>query len=267
MVSATHGLAILATPDIASDPLCGCGLPEARCRTLRRPRTAIARVRSRCSLVARRLADGEAIVRPAGNTAANYQRAKRLLDIVGSLALLVAFAPVMAAVFVVLLITTRGRPLFIQRRAGWLGRPFSLVKFRTMCRDAERLKGGVANEMEGPMFKNRRDPRITRLGRWLRKTSLDETPQLFHVLLGQMSLVGPRPLDVNEVARFSNWQRQRLTVKPGLTCLWQISGRNEIDFVDGVRMDMWYVRHQSFWTDWSLLWRTPRALLVGRGAY
>ena len=121
--------------------------------------------------------------------------------------------------------------------------------------------------MEGPMFKNRRDPRITRIGRFLRKTSLDETPQLFHVLLGQMSLVGPRP-DVNEVVRFEAWQRQRLSVQPGLTCLWQISGRNELSFVESVRMDLWYVRHQNFRTDWTLLWANslrpahrPRRLL------
>ena len=125
----------------------------------------------------------------------------------------------------------------------------------------------VDNHAAGPVFKNRRDPRVTRVGRILRKTSLDETPQLFHVLLGQMSLVGPRPLVLPEVARFEPWQRRRLAVKPGLTCLWQVSGRSEIGFTDWARMDIWYVRRQSLRTDCELFLRTPWSVLRGRGAY
>ena len=125
----------------------------------------------------------------------------------------------------------------------------------------------MANECTGPVFKNRRDPRVTRLGRILRKTSLDETPQLFHVLLGQMSLVGPPPLDVREVARFDPWQIRRMAVKPGLTCLWQVSGRSDVGFEEWTRMDLWYVRNQSLLVDLELLWRTPLKVLGGKGAY
>ena len=142
-----------------------------------------------------------------------------------------------------------------------------MLKFRTMAIDANRRQHEVANEKDGPIFKNRCDPRITRLGRILRKTSLDETPQLFHVLLGQMSLVGPRPLPVQETAQFQPWQRQRLAVKPGLTCLWQVSGRSEIGFEDWMRLDLGYLRKQSLWTDFELLLRTPASVLLGRGAY
>jgi lipopolysaccharide/colanic/teichoic acid biosynthesis glycosyltransferase len=167
----------------------------------------------------------------------------------------------------VLTIATRGKPLFWQRRAGHLGRPFWMAKFRTMRLDADKIKHTVANESNGPVFKNRNDPRITRFGRFLRKTSLDETPQLFHVLLGQMSLVGPRPLDVREVARFEPWQLRRLAVKPGLTCLWQVSGRSDIGFEEWSRMDLWYVRNQGLVTDLDLLWRTPLKVLGCKGAY
>ena len=142
-----------------------------------------------------------------------------------------------------------------------------MLKFRTMRPDADKLKHTVANEQDGPIFKNRRDPRITRLGRFLRKTSLDETVQLFHVLSGRMSLVGPRPLPVAEVAQLKAWHRRRLAAKPGLTCLWQISGRNEIGFEDWMRLDLRYVRHQSLWIDCKLLLYTPLSVLGGRGAY
>ncbi|MGD0897444.1 MAG: sugar transferase, partial [Thermoguttaceae bacterium] len=174
---------------------------------------------------------------------------------------------VMLAIFVILMVTTRGRPLFWQLRAGHLGRPFWMAKFRTMGHGAERLQATVSNEAGGLVFKNRRDPRVTLLGRFLRKTSLDETPQLFHVLQGRMSLVGPRPLDVREVARFAAWQRRRLAVLPGLTCLWQVSGRSDVAFENWVRMDLWYVRNQGLWTDCKLLLRTPLSVLACRGAY
>ena len=151
------------------------------------------------SLVERHLAEGRPLVEPAGNLSPGYRAAKRLLDIAGALAIVLVLSPILLATFLVLLVSTRGRPLYWQRRAGYLGRPFWMAKFRTMRLDAERLKAAVANDSDGPVFKSRRDPRITSFGRFLRKTSLDETPQLFHVLAGQMSLVGPRPLDVREV--------------------------------------------------------------------
>jgi lipopolysaccharide/colanic/teichoic acid biosynthesis glycosyltransferase len=229
----------------------------------RRPR----RGPHRGSLVERHMAQGRPLVEPAGNRSPAYRAVKRGLDVAGALLMLAALGPIMLAIYLVLLATTRGKPLFWQLRAGHLGRPFRMAKFRTMRLDAERLKAAVANEARGPVFKNRRDPRITRLGWLLRKTSLDETPQLVHVLLGQMSLVGPRPLDVREVARFAAWQRGRLAVMPGLTCLWQVSGRSDVSFEDWVRMDLWYVRSQGLWTDCKLLLRTPWSVLGCRGAY
>jgi lipopolysaccharide/colanic/teichoic acid biosynthesis glycosyltransferase len=167
----------------------------------------------------------------------------------------------------VLTVTTKGRPLFFQQRIGLCGRRFWLPKFRTMHLNADKLQHLVANEKDGPVFKNRRDPRITRIGRVLRATSIDELPQLFNVLLGTMSLVGPRPPVVNEVRQYERWQRERLSVKPGLTCLWQVSGRSEIGFETWVRMDLWYVNHQNLWTDLKLLLKTPISVLTGRGAY
>ncbi len=219
------------------------------------------------SLVSRKLSAGLPIIEPAGNHSAAYQVAKRLLDIAGSLALLLVLSPLLLTLLIALTITTRGKPLFWQRRAGHLGKTFLMVKFRTMRLDADKIKHTVANESTGPVFKNRRDPRITRMGRILRKTSLDETPQLFHVLFGQMSFVGPRPLDVREVARFDPWQLRRLAVKPGLTCLWQVSGRSDIGFEEWSRMDLWYVRNQSLKADLELLWRTPLSVLGCKGAY
>lgn len=219
------------------------------------------------SLANRRLAEGRQFVQPEGNLSAGYLATKRLLDIVGGLGILLLLGPVMLVVFLVLSVTTRGRPIFRQRRIGHGGRPFTMYKFRTMHLDADSLQHVVDNEQAGPVFKNRRDPRITRIGRLLRKTSLDESPQLFNVLLGQMSLVGPRPPVGEEVARYEPWQRRRLAVKPGLTCLWQVSGRCEIGFEDWVRMDIWYLRHQNLWTDCRLLLRTPLNVISGRGAY
>lgn len=215
----------------------------------------------------RRLPARRTPVRPGGNLSPGYRAAKRLVDVLGALGLLVMLGPVMLAVFLVLLVTTRGRPLFWQRRIGHCGRSFRMVKFRTMVADAAQRRHEVPNEQDGPIFKNRRDPRITRIGRLLRKTSLDETPQLFNVLLGNMSLVGPRPPLGQEVALYKAWQLGRLVVKPGLTCLWQVSGRSEIGFEDWVRLDIWYVRNQGLWTDLWLLFRTPASVLSGRGAY
>jgi len=216
------------------------------------------------SLAEQRLQQGRPLVRPDGNVSLGYRAAKRAFDIVGSLGLLIAFGPVMLGVFLVLLVTTRGKPLFSQQRSGYCGRPFRMLKFRTMAIDADRRQHEVANEKDGPIFKNRRDPRITRLGKLLRKSSLDETPQLLHVLLGQMSLVGPRPLPVRETAGFQPWQRQRLAVKPGLTCLWQVSGRSEIGFEDWMRLDLGYLRKQSMKTDLELLLRTPACVICLR---
>jgi lipopolysaccharide/colanic/teichoic acid biosynthesis glycosyltransferase len=209
----------------------------------------------------------ELLVPAEGNRSPFYLAAKRALDVAGALGLLVLLAPLMLLTYAALFVTTRGRPLFRQERVGHRGRMFPMYKFRTMRLDALAVQAGVKNEKDGPIFKNRRDPRITKLGRWLRSFSIDETPQLFNILAGHMSLVGPRPPIASEVVQYQPWQFRRLAVQPGLTCLWQVSGRSEIGFDDWVRMDLWYLENQSLWTDLRLLVRTPLTVLSRRGAY
>jgi exopolysaccharide biosynthesis polyprenyl glycosylphosphotransferase len=167
-------------------------------------------------------------------------------------------------------LSSPGPILFRQKRSGLNGQPFTIFKFRTMTTDAEQRKHELAamNEMSGPVFKIKNDPRVTRIGKILRKFSLDEFPQLFNVLRGEMSLVGPRPLPVDEVKRFDDLaHRRRLSVKPGLTCLWQVSGRNDVsDFKDWVRLDLEYIDNWSLWLDLKIIWRTIPIVLIGTGA-
>ena len=182
----------------------------------------------------------------------------------------VTVIPVIPVVAMLIKITSPGPVFFRQQRSGLNGAPFNIWKFRTMATNSEQLKHELEsmNEMSGPVFKITKDPRITPLGKWLRKYSLDELPQLFNVLRGEMSLVGPRPLPVDEVKRFNDLaHRRRLSVKPGLTCLWQVSGRNEIsDFKDWVRLDLEYIDNWSIWLDLLILLRTIPAVLAGTGA-
>ena len=196
--------------------------------------------------------------------------AKQLLDFFGAGALLVVLALPLAVVALIVRLTSPGPIFFRQQRSGLNGRPFTLYKFRTMISNAEQLKHELAamNEMSGPVFKLTNDPRITRFGRFLRKFSIDELPQLFNVLRGEMSLVGPRPLPVDEVKRFNDLaHRRRLSVKPGLTCLWQVSGRNKVkDFRDWVRLDLEYIDNWSLWLDLKILCRTLPVVLTGVGA-
>lgn len=213
------------------------------------------------------LAAGMEIVSAEGNQTAVYLAAKRLFDLAGAIVLLILLSPIMLTTFVVLAITTRGKPLFRQTRLGYRGRPFSMLKFRSMSVDAESKLDEIENEQDGPIFKNRTDARITRIGRFLRVTSIDETPQLFNVLAGHMALVGPRPPISEEVAQYEPWQRRRLSVKPGLTCLWQVSGRSDISFERWVEMDIWYVDNQNFINDLKLFLQTPWSVLSRRGAY
>jgi lipopolysaccharide/colanic/teichoic acid biosynthesis glycosyltransferase len=207
------------------------------------------------------------LVLAGGNREFAYQFVKRGLDVIGALALLVALSPVLVITYLVLYIMTKGKPIFVQQRVGECGRLFSMFKFRTMCVDAHLRQIAVTNEMDGPVFKNRRDPRVTPLGRILRQFSIDELPQLLNVLIGDMSLVGPRPAILSEVVKYEPWQRERLSVKPGLTCLWQVSGRNEIGFEDWMRMDIWYVANQNLLTDLKLLILTPWVVISRKGAY
>jgi len=195
---------------------------------------------------------------------------KQLIDRIGALvALILLFLP-LALVAVVVKLTSPGPVFFRQQRSGLNGKPFTLYKFRTMVTNAEQLKHELAamNEMSGPVFKLTDDPRITRCGRILRKFSVDEWPQFYNVLRGEMSLVGPRPLPVDEVKRFNDLaHRRRLSVKPGLTCLWQISGRNNVkEFKDWVRLDLEYIDNWSLWLDLKILFRTVPVVLVGNGA-
>jgi len=195
---------------------------------------------------------------------------KQLLDLALAFVLLLILTLPWLFVAVAIKFTSPGPILFRQRRCGLNGRPFTMLKFRSMVSDAEQLKQELAalNEMGGPVFKLANDPRVTPIGRWLRKYSIDETPQLFNVLRGEMSLVGPRPLPVDEVERFDDpAHRRRLSVKPGLTCLWQVSGRNDVrDFKDWVRLDLEYIDNWSFWLDLKILWRTIPVVLSGAGA-
>jgi len=193
---------------------------------------------------------------------------KRVFDVVGAAVLLVVLAPLMATVALAILVAD-GRPvLFRQVRGGIHGRVFGLYKFRTMVRNAEALRETIIdlNEREGPTFKVTNDPRVTRLGRFLRRTSLDELPQLLNVLLGHMSLVGPRPAIPHEIAAYQAAQRRRLSVKPGITGLWQVSARTDPDFDLWVGMDLDYIDKWTIWSDVRLLSRTPAALFKQAGS-
>jgi len=195
---------------------------------------------------------------------------KMLMDFFGALVLLLVFAIPMLAIALLIKLTSPGPALFRQQRSGLNGAPFTLYKFRTMVTNAEQFKHELEamNEMRGPVFKVTNDPRITGIGKWLRRYSLDELPQLFNVLRGEMSLVGPRPLPVDEVKRFNDLaHRRRLSVKPGITCLWQISGRNQItDFKEWVRLDLEYIDNWSLWLDLKILLRTVPAVFGATGA-
>jgi len=194
--------------------------------------------------------------------------AKRLLDVAVSLLLLALSAPIIVLAAIAIKITSPGSVVFKQERMGLNGRIFTLYKFRTMIADAHERVGEVShlNEMSGPVFKARSDPRITAVGRILRKFSLDELPQLWNVLKGDMSLVGPRPPIPEEVRSYHRWQRRRLSMKPGLTCLWQVNGRNNIDFDRWMKLDLQYIDNWSPSLDLKILLRTIPAVLLGRGA-
>ena len=195
---------------------------------------------------------------------------KNLIDRTGALVGLIALSPVFLATAIAVKLTSPGPIFFRQRRAGLHGQPFEMWKFRTMCVDAEQRKAEleVFNEMKGPVFKIQDDPRVTPLGRFLRRTSIDEFPQLVNVLRGDMSLVGPRPLPLYEVAMFERAvHRRRLSMKPGLTCLWQVRGRSSVtNFEDWVRMDLEYIDNWSLLLDVYLILRTIPTVLLGIGA-
>jgi exopolysaccharide biosynthesis polyprenyl glycosylphosphotransferase len=196
--------------------------------------------------------------------------AKRLLDFIVALTLIVLLLPVFVGVGLLILFDSGWPVIFTQERLGLRGRPFVVFKFRSMERDAEKRRGELEanNEIkDGPIFKWRADPRITRVGRFLRKTSLDELPQLFNVLIGNMSLVGPRPPLESEVIHYEESQLRRLAAKPGMTGLWQVSGRSSVGFTQMVQLDIQYIEEWSFWSDVKILIKTPLVVLRNDGAY
>ena len=198
-----------------------------------------------------------------------YWVLRRAQDIVFSLLALILLAPLALLISLAIVLDSPGDgAIFRQRRVGRDGKLFWLYKFRTMCPDAEEQLNELLsqNQMDGPVFKIKGDPRITRVGRFLRKTSLDELPQLLNVLQGDMSIVGPRPALPREVELYSDYQRQRLYVTPGLSCYWQIAPhRNEMSFDEWVALDLKYIQERSFWVDWKIIFLTVRAMLMKYG--
>ncbi len=195
---------------------------------------------------------------------------KRTLDILGASLALVLLLPLILVASLAVAFTSPGPILFAQTRVGLGGKPFRMLKFRSMCRDAEARRDALQSlnyHTNGPIFKMTDDPRITSVGKVLRHLSIDEVPQLLNVLGGSMSLVGPRPPLPAEAASYDAWEAQRLAVKPGITCIWQVSGRSTLDFETWVKMDLEYIETWSLWLDVKLLARTIPAVLSTRGAY
>jgi exopolysaccharide biosynthesis polyprenyl glycosylphosphotransferase len=194
---------------------------------------------------------------------------KSLFDKIIATAALIVFSPILALIALAIVLDDGGPALFTQTRVGQDGQPFTVLKFRTMVADAELRKEALLalNESDGVLFKMRKDPRITTIGSFLRRTSLDELPQLLNVMLGEMSLVGPRPALPAEAALYSDELRRRLDVKPGMTGLWQINGRSDLSYEDAVRLDLRYVKNWTLALDLQILWKTCAAVANGQGAY
>lgn len=198
-----------------------------------------------------------------------YEVIKRVIDVVCSFVGVLVLSPLFVVIAIIIKFTSKGPVFFSQKRVGRDGKEFKMYKFRSMVVNAEELKEKLAaqNEMSGPMFKMKDDPRVTKVGKFIRKTSIDELPQLFNVLKGDMSLVGPRPSLPKEVAQFEDWMYKRLEVKPGLTCYWQVSGRNNIDFEDWMKLDIRYVEEKNLWIDIKLICKTVFVLFGDKNAH
>jgi exopolysaccharide biosynthesis polyprenyl glycosylphosphotransferase len=215
------------------------------------------------------LEDSSQVLAAGGSVELFPAMVKRMLDCLFSTVLLALFAPLLLIIGALVKLTSPGPVFFRQTRVGLNKRQFSIFKFRTMVANAEQLQDQLLslNEMNGPVFKIKKDPRVTPLGRLLRKTSIDELPQLFNVLKGDMSLVGPRAMSLRDYQLFDqDWQRRRFSVKPGITCLWQIHGRNSVPFEKWMELDMQYIDKWSLWLDLKILARTVPAVLRGTGA-
>lgn len=200
--------------------------------------------------------------------ALTYHEIKRGIDVIVALLAIVLFAPVFLVTALAIYIEDGAPVFFIQERNGLHGKIFRMYKFRSMCRDAAKIHQSLLaqNELDGPAFKMKDDPRLTRVGKFIRKTSIDELPQLLNILKGEMSIVGPRPLPTYETAELNEYQRQRMNVKPGLTCYWQCSGRNDIPFGEWMEMDMKYIEDESICTDARIMVKTVASVITGKGA-
>ncbi|MGG7145246.1 sugar transferase [Clostridium butyricum] len=187
-----------------------------------------------------------------------YEFLKRLMDIICSMSALIVLAPILIVVAILIKIESKGPVIFSQERVGINNKKFKMYKFRSMVVNAENMKEKLEkqNERKGPMFKIKNDPRVTTIGRFIRKTSIDELPQLINILKGEMSIVGPRPSLPKEVIQFEPWMLERLKVKPGLTCYWQVQGRDHIEFEDWMRLDVKYVKDRNFLLDIKLIFKT-----------
>jgi lipopolysaccharide/colanic/teichoic acid biosynthesis glycosyltransferase len=198
-----------------------------------------------------------------------HQATKRAVDLAVSLLFVLATLPFLLIIALLIKLTSPGPVFFRQLRCGREGKPFRIFKFRTMRLGAEQERGDLeqVNDVDGPLFKMKEDPRVTRIGRILRATSLDEFPQLLNVIKGDMSLVGPRPFVIAEADRIDGWAARRFDVRPGMTGLWQVSGRNDLPFDELQRLDYAYVASWSLWWDLKIIWQTPGSVLRRRGAY
>lgn len=203
------------------------------------------------------------------NKRKSYLLLKRIGDVVFSVMGLIILSPLMLIVSILILLEDESPVLFLQERNGLNNKIFTMYKFRSMIKKAPEMRGTLNcyNELDGPAFKMKADPRITKVGRFIRKTSIDELPQLINIIKGEMSLVGPRPLPTYETAQCNDYQLQRLLVKPGLTCYWQISGRNDVSFDEWIEMDLKYIEDASVFTDIKILLMTVKAVLTEKGAY
>jgi lipopolysaccharide/colanic/teichoic acid biosynthesis glycosyltransferase len=198
-----------------------------------------------------------------------YKFCKRFFDIVLSIIGLIFLFVVMLVVSIMIALEDGFPIFFIQERSGENGKVFKMYKFRSMCKNAPELHKELlnSNELDGPAFKMKDDPRVTRVGKFIRRTSIDELPQLVNIIKGEMSIVGPRPLPTYENAELTEYQKQRLLVKPGLTCYWQCSGRNNVKFDEWMEMDLKYIREASLWVDFKIILMTVKAVFKSEGAY
>lgn len=198
-----------------------------------------------------------------------YHFVKRLCDITLSLAALIILFPLFLMIALVIKLEDGGNVIYVQERTGHHGKAFRMYKFRSMCQNAEKIHKELLdkNELDGPAFKMKDDPRVTRVGRFIRRTSIDELPQLINIIKGEMSIVGPRPLPTYEAKQCNEYQNQRLLVKPGLTCYWQCCGRNDIPFDEWIEMDLRYIREAGILTDLKLIFMTVGAVIRSDGAY